>query len=957
MTTVHSHPALQAVAVEHGHENPSLSTLTNPGMLLRYRDTPSSPYRFGESSFQSSDTEPSPSSSTGFASPASTEAFEIGTARTFLMPIRPKPAPPSSNPLLFKGYSHSAPLSDIGEEESTPKSKRLRSRSPSPTASSPAIAPQLPGSWGQKREKRLSLMSSSSSMSIGSDLQWEAFDTRAGMSDRLRADLAAAGDDSFNLDGFDNKRDSMATNGDDEYSSQALSKKAEQILASAKKRLTNMEGNLSKARTSLLETPKGSPSASDYKQAGGLYRSISQGGDRRLSQSSNVRKARQSHTITNGAGSLHVRNLSDTSVLSGAAKYPRPPEVRSASAMDYGYGSHSIDSMLYDRSKSATPGLSPTLSRIQLSPLTTLQEEEGNPPTGITSSNPSQSRGLGIRNHKFHSCNTSHESSFGFTRSQSQRSTRELWDQVNGLRSKIADLCTGQQAERYRRNSLQNLRTPSSVAAAEEWYLGAAEYKAGESPLSTSAGMGWRSGKDREEGSTKSPTFSQSPQSPQTPRSPRRSQSPCSAKDSGFEEVQRGPSPVAHSGRDFHSHSNSLNSPSALRGINGDGDDQDSYIQESQYEDAFGGGSEEIGDVVAASEEEQIYLNEVLEESLQDVEPAVPPIPDVIHVAEPERHEDRADAFDYENFFLHSALGNYSQTGYHRRNLSQATAESRASYQSTESVETTRGPQARENEPISEEDAERLKGDGREVRDAETSWQDEPPNQTAPNPPFAQQHLRTHSIESVSTTATFATATEGGGDDSESETDTVPSEILHWGERPLPSTNNMVGAWPSPPASSPRGLANLPNGHASPLGIHVIQAESDDLTAPSSDALPTPPTSSPLHQETAQEEQEDEESDHEAGEDDDHSSQQQPPNTEILVSALITLANPDFKPTRSFSELDKELVISVLRSVGGVCEGIDASDSRGEVQETRVWRRRLDTARRLLEGEIEIEDD
>lgn len=75
-------------------------------------------------------------------------------------------------------------------------------------------------------------------MSIGSDLQWEAFDTRAGMSDRLRADLAAAGDDSFNLDGLDNKRDSMAINGDDEYSSQALSKKAEQILASAKKRLT-----------------------------------------------------------------------------------------------------------------------------------------------------------------------------------------------------------------------------------------------------------------------------------------------------------------------------------------------------------------------------------------------------------------------------------------------------------------------------------------------------------------------------------------------------------------------------------------------------------------------------------------------------------------------------------------------------------------------------------------------
>lgn len=612
--------------------------------------------------------------------------------------------------------------------------------------------------------------------------------------------------------------------------------------------------------------------------------------------------------------------------------------------------------MLYDRSKVTTHGYSPALNRTLLSPLTTLREEESSLSTGITSLDSSQSRGLGIRNHKFHSRNTSHESSFGLTRSQSQRSTRELWDQMNGLRSKIADLRTGQHAERFRRNSLQNLRTPSSVVAAEEWYLGAAEYMAGESPLSTNAGMGWRSQKDVEDSSRKAPTSPQSPQPPRSPRSPSRPQSPHSAKDSGFEEVQRGRSPVTHSGRDLHSHSSSLNSPSTLRGINGDGDDQDSYIQESHYEDAFDGRSEEIGDVVAASEEEQIYLNEVLEESLQDVEPEVPPIPDVIHIVEPERHEDRADAFDYENFFLHSALGNYSQTGYHRRNISQATAESRASYESTESVETTRGLQAREDGPISEEDAEGLKGDAREIRDAKIFWQDELPESTAPDPPFAQQHLRANSIESVSSTATFATATEGGsGNDSESETDTVPSEILHWGERPLPSANSMVGAWPSPPASTPRGLANLPNGHASPLGIHVIQAEIDDLPAPSSDALPTPPASSPCLQGTEQEQQEDGDSDSDDGEDDDHSSQQQPPNTEILISALITLANPDFKPTGTFSEVDKDLVISVLRSVGGVCEEINASDSKGEVQESRIWRRRLDTARRILEGEIEIE--
>jgi hypothetical protein len=58
------------------------------------------------------------------------------------------------------------------------------------------------------------------------------------MSDRLRADLAAAGDDTLALDGFGSRRDSTTTIGEDENTSQALSTRAEQILASAKLRLT-----------------------------------------------------------------------------------------------------------------------------------------------------------------------------------------------------------------------------------------------------------------------------------------------------------------------------------------------------------------------------------------------------------------------------------------------------------------------------------------------------------------------------------------------------------------------------------------------------------------------------------------------------------------------------------------------------------------------------------------------
>ena len=238
MATVHAPPALQAMIEEDGPDESSIPPETDPHIILSDRHAPSTSQQAGEFTFLGSDTEPSPSSSTGFLSPTSTESFEIGTARSFLMPMRSKPAPPSSNHGGYPGYSHGAPLSVIGEEDATPKSKRARSRTPSPTSSSPTVAPHSPSWWSRKPEKRLSELSSSSSVSNGSDTQWDGFDTRAGMSDRLRADLAAAGDDTLALDGFGSRRDSTATIGEDENTSQALSTRAEQILASAKLRLT-----------------------------------------------------------------------------------------------------------------------------------------------------------------------------------------------------------------------------------------------------------------------------------------------------------------------------------------------------------------------------------------------------------------------------------------------------------------------------------------------------------------------------------------------------------------------------------------------------------------------------------------------------------------------------------------------------------------------------------------------
>ena len=284
-------------------------------------------------------------------------------------------------------------------------------------------------------------------------------------------------------------------------------------------------------------------------------------------------------------------------------------------------------------------------------------------------------------------------------------SSREIRNQLNGLKTKLADIRTGQQGGKNRRNSLQNLRTTNSFTEPEEWYASAAEYKGGVSPLSTNAGMGSRYEKNLENAPLKSstpprsPRMSRSSKSPGSPKSPR---SPSSATPAMTNEVRSSVVPAAYFGQDLHSYSNTPNPPSTMKAFDRDRDDQDSFIQDSHYEDAFEERSEEPDNAVAASEEEQIYLNEVLEESLQDAEPDVPSIPGGFQTVEPERHEDRADAFDYENFFLHSALGNYSQVGFHRRNISQATAHSRMSYESNDSVETTRAPQTEENGPSSE---------------------------------------------------------------------------------------------------------------------------------------------------------------------------------------------------------------------------------------------------------------
>ena len=88
-------------------------------------------------------------------------------------------------------------------------------------------------------------------------------------------------------------------------------------------------------------------------------------------------------------------------------------------------------------------------------------------------------------------------------------------------------------------------------------------------------------------------------------------------------------------------------------------------------------------------------------------------------------------------------------------------------------------------------------------------------------------------------------------------------------------------------------------------------------------------------------------------------SEGHPGNTEILMESLIKLADPDFKVSGEgnvFADVDKDLVLKLLRGVGSVCNNVLTANSSGEVREVKVLRRRLDQARRILEGEDDEEE-
>jgi hypothetical protein len=154
-----------------------------------------------------------------------------------------------------------------------------------------------------------------------------------------------------------------------------------------------------------------------------------------------------------------------------------------------------------------------------------------------------------------------------------------------------------------------------------------------------------------------------------------------------------------------------------------------------------------------------------------------------------ERHEDRADAFDYENFFLHSAMGTYSR-------------DRRDSFSSDSSVETTRP-------------ASPLRGSSAEAD-------------------LSDLAAHNQSRDSISTVATFETAADGGAG-----FDYLADDTLNDQHHNHPDANRGG-------ASSSRSSSPDLDAEAQELFDSAALPDDDDDDEEEADSMPEPAGAPPL---------------------------------------------------------------------------------------------------------------
>ncbi|KAK4035164.1 hypothetical protein C8A01DRAFT_18120 [Parachaetomium inaequale] len=431
------------------------------------------------------------------------------------------------------------------------------------------------------------------------------------------------------------------------YSTTSLSRRAEEILANAKRRLTTMEGNLTRARSSLHYTSPygsdGSTPSPPFQRASTAVYPVENGADPSASPPDPAPgHTRMSSDVAMRNGLPYRVSMPRSQSALGAAGGYRQPLTASKSA-DHIRGDLDDGSPrpVHKASSVREAGLKP-LTEDEVARLGEADRASNNARLEAFLSPTFGSPTFG----SFHSDGGARNPQ----RSSSAAQMRDIKDQMRDLKGKISSLREQARVDNMKRRSLQSLRTPSPFthSQVDHWYA--------EPPSNRASEIITDEFPDR---------------------------SPWNGEESSVDGDAKDAAQQLDSGH-----------------VEG---------EETDYADA----EEEIppehaADLQPQSETPVVETNDVAEDEedvsdmhtengdMEDAEEAFHDADDADYMSESGEslyhdtvqhqisHEDREDAFDYEHFFLHSAMGT----------MSLARRASRESFTSEDSVETTRGPVA-----------------------------------------------------------------------------------------------------------------------------------------------------------------------------------------------------------------------------------------------------------------------
>ena len=645
-----------------------------------------------------------------------------------------------------------------------------------------------------------------------------------------------------------------------------------------------MEGNLSRARSGLNSRPSSSMSSFAERSSEGvsLYRLPERSNGGFAASKSGQPNPTQSSTNNKG----HSRVYSETSVPSSSlharAEELQRDGVRPSSAK----ASNGVESDSQDTTEEQGPGSSRNWFWTGLTrngsytgyynnPLEPLHEDGPAPASfespasrGIT---PPSDEKLDRASNSQHASDSStfdteNPPANGLTRARSTNQMRDLRDQMQDLKGKISNLRQRARQDSMRRRSLQSLRTPSPFTAAEQWYSGSPGYQEVQATRGSSVPPATRLPQSQ------SDTLRPGSGEQRMVRSAEHSQEPTIIEESSEDGSLLHPRPHDVGRDDISRHQAKSDVDPPFQ--------EEIELHETNPESL-------VNSTKINEEKDSLYGDQDYHESF--------PTP------VGERHEDRPDAFDYEHFFLHSGMGAGG-----RGDLSRSSSNS-----SMYSVETTKPDNVAVEEPQEIE-----------IESANVT----PKVKQGSAPVSRNGHYRKDSAGSISTVATFATATEGRASEADED------EWIHQRPRagvfePEFSVQHQLATSPidAPPAETPRRVRSMRGAtirrfpvNASPAPSSTLPERSQSLSEPSKSV----------------------------------STLKSPFPSAELFSVLAAASPLDGGEHLQLSSSDKDLVERLVKSLSKVCCSLHSASLEGSKYEGRSWRRRLDAARRVLDGEI-----